>query len=566
MKTRSYDPRIKQFLLDYFDRIGAEVEHLSEDLIQVRIPEEHAQPFDGKTEVLLAFRFADMKGHDDAQFITFGSYTLDRVIRDCMARGDLIQRYIETKGAAPDDAALAFPATISGCIVIPGDTRRVYAPYITFTFLVCYNADMKTEEIASVTIDPRTRKPIDDEEMETIRSYPAGPEANEAFASTPDQHEALFVIARKHTESEIADRGEKLRRELDPKLREELERLHEYYRDAIEETQNSRRQNIAEEVRRLEQEREVRIREETDRYGLIVDYRLLAVTCRHYPIVERAYQVSRDGVSIDRGVGYDLLRRKAIPLRCDACERVYDAGALCEHGHLVCVKCIRTCDVCAKQVCADCILGRCHITRKTLCRECGFVCGACGKVAANGHKRTCEIGGETICSGCAATCAACGKLICPEHTGNCRTCEKPFCSDHLRTCHICGGSFCFDHTAACPDCGKVSCLTHRRTCSICRQAYCQSCFDTPDTCRTCSAALKAEAAAPSPEVMELAEAVGVRGEVESFGEWQVGENNRFLILLGESFFGRKVLVIDKESKSLAHTHKVGLIGKLFGRR
>ncbi|MEW6359424.1 MAG: hypothetical protein AB1696_24015 [Planctomycetota bacterium] len=505
MKTHSYDPRIKQFFLDYFDCIGAEVERLSDDLIRVCIAEEHAEPFDGKTNVLLAFRFADMKNHDDAEFITFGSYTLDRVIQDCMARGNMLQRYIAADALPVDDAILEFPATIAGCVVSAGDSRRVYAPYLTFTFLICYSADTKVEEIASVTIDPRTRKPIADDEMAYIRSCPAGPEAEKSFLSFPNTEGALLTSARRHIEAQVAQRGAAFRRELESKLHKELQRLDEYYRDAIEETENSRRQNVAEELRRLEQEREIRICEETGRYTLSVNVRLLAVACRRYPIIERGYRISRDSISVDKQVGYDVRRRALVPLRCDVCEGALSAGALCEHGHLVCANCART-------------------------------------------------------------CAVCGKATCPEHGGECRTCEKTFCRDHLRTCHVCGGSFCMDHTAVCPDCGGVSCLAHRRTCSICRQAYCQGCFDSVDVCKTCSAALKTAASAPTSEIMDLSDAVGVRGEIESLDAWRVGDNKRFVVLLGERFFSRRVVVIDKESKRLAHAHKVGLIGKLFGRR
>ena len=61
-------------------------------------------------------------------------------------------------------------------------------------------------------------------------------------------------------------------------------------------------------------------------------------------------------------------------------------------------------------------------------------------------------------------------------------------------------------------------------------------------------------------------AAGVGGELKSYARWRVGENESFSILIGEGFFSSKVLAIDKGLKKLIHSHKVGIIGKLFGRR
>jgi hypothetical protein len=103
VETLSYDPRVRDLVRSYFNEVGARVEALTEDLLYIHVPEEVSARFNGRKELLLAFRFEEMNRVDllgrfpeslRPELVTHGSFYLDRVIEDCLARGRVGRRWV----------------------------------------------------------------------------------------------------------------------------------------------------------------------------------------------------------------------------------------------------------------------------------------------------------------------------------------------------------------------------------------------------------------------------------------------------------------------------------------
>ena len=70
--------KIRSFVTKCLESVGAIVDFSEYDYAQVLIPDELARHFDGETYFNLAFDFDVARQHEDGEFVTYGSYFLDR--------------------------------------------------------------------------------------------------------------------------------------------------------------------------------------------------------------------------------------------------------------------------------------------------------------------------------------------------------------------------------------------------------------------------------------------------------------------------------------------------------
>ena len=135
--------KIRGFVTKCLESVGALVEFPAYNYAEVLIPDEFAWNFDGESYFNLSFDYDVAKRHEDSEFVTYGSYFLDRVIDLATQRGLTCKRHILDENVE----IRGLPQKIKGKISFRNcrSTFLANAPmiyhYILFNFKVSYISD-----------------------------------------------------------------------------------------------------------------------------------------------------------------------------------------------------------------------------------------------------------------------------------------------------------------------------------------------------------------------------------------------------------------------------------------
>lgn len=170
-------------------------------------------------------------------------------------------------------------------------------------------------------------------------------------------------------------------------------------------------------------------------YSIEVEAVLESVCVVASPVAEA--HIAIQGVPTPVMLSVDLGRGEIIPPACAHCQRPVEAGAVCDHGHILCSSCVRTCANGGEVLCPRCAVEvtraeaiRAEATREdVVCTLCGVslcgnhapTCASCGAVCCAAHLWLCADGGEALCLDCVRQCETCGALTCASHPHTCNT-------------------------------------------------------------------------------------------------------------------------------------------------
>lgn len=272
---------------------------------------------------------------------------------------------------------------------------------------------------------------------------------------------------------------------------------------------------------------------------------------------------------------------------CSVCVRTasVNRNSICPDCGSICSICQKTylkewltkCDLCPSYVCSLCEIVKCEHCGKTGCHQHSFQCVHCGKFFCAQCLGGIDTGSNSkLCVECSHTCSNCGSISGINTTTKCKHCEKEICrkcaiecthcgsklcKTHAHRCSICGNYRCENHSDLCPACGGYSCHSHFFKCGMCDVGYCQKCRVDPDQflCNLCDNLITLD----KGKIQEThKEVIDKNPSFAGFSKWEYSEGREIYIFYGKSLMSNCLLTVDKNSKKVLSSKKIGILSKL----
>lgn len=394
--------KIRSFVTKCLESIGALVEFAEYDYAEVLIPDEFSDYFDGQAYLNLSFDFDVARQHGDSEFVTYGSFFLDRVVEVASQRGLACKRHIMDA----DVESRTLPQKIKGRIAFRNcrGTFLANAPviyhYALFNFKVSYISDEREDRIMKVLVNLNTGK-VDDRMLEAIGSviFTDSPHTSysvEQMCSIDDAYQAATRVLEERIQPVIHEINGKIR----ARLAGERKRIIEYY-DEIDGELNFKREklvgtgkddgieSIDDKLRLSGIERQRRLNEIQEKNALKVSIMLFSATLISHAKIRNRYRVKRGKAERDIHVVWNPILNDVDPLICEVCGDITLEVEVCSKSHIGCVKCVHTCSVCGTHLCIDCGMTKCALCGDPLCGQCKTVCDDCGDVVCEKHAESC---------------------------------------------------------------------------------------------------------------------------------------------------------------------------------
>ena len=311
---------LQRFVTDVFETLGGMVIPLEYGLCQVLIPENYKETFQGKSEYLLAFDYEVAQENQSAEFVTFGSFILDKVI------GIVIENTVSTirYGILPSGLTLSNPQrkieqylNANPKNIKITNSRTVMGLWTAFCFRIGYTSEERMEEICEIWIDMVTGNRA--EKMEKLKSsvfFESSPSYSFPLACIPD-----YLATFKTAYNEVVAISEKRnmiyisKHEMDS----ELLRIDEYYEELIKENQKrmERRGNTEERIetlkakeQALELDRKKQLSEMIDKYRVKTDITLDYSITYLIPRLEYKILIKNHSQGMDKILYYNFITKE----------------------------------------------------------------------------------------------------------------------------------------------------------------------------------------------------------------------------------------------------------------
>ncbi|SHH52131.1 hypothetical protein [Clostridium grantii] len=227
---------LQNFVIDVIESMDGVVELLEYALCYVMIPNEYSNYFNGKSEMLLAFDFEVAQENPEAEFITFGSYTLEQLITIANEKAVNTIRFVLVDGLSlskAEDKIKKFLGMDKSQLEIVKE-KEIMGTWILFNYKIGYTSHERTEDIKDVWVNLQNgevdlniqeNKSLLFHEKSLIKNYPIPPQH-----SILNAFEASYLYVKNQTEEYsnlIVNKVE---------FSKELQRIDEYYTELEAET------------------------------------------------------------------------------------------------------------------------------------------------------------------------------------------------------------------------------------------------------------------------------------------------------------------------------------------
>lgn len=394
--------KIRGFVMKCLESVGALVEFPEYDYAEVLIPDEFAEHFDGESYFGLSFDFDVARQHQDSEFVTYGSYFLDRVIDLASQRGLVCKRHILDENVE----GRTLPQKIKGKIAFRNCRATFLANvptiyhYVLFSFKISYISDEREDRIVRILVNLNTGH-VDDSMLEAVGSAIFTDSSHtrytvEQMCSIDDAYQAATRAMEERIQATIHE----LNGRIGVRLASEKKRIMEYY-DEIDNELKSKRDRLVESERKdgiksiddklrlSEIERQRRLNEIEEKNALKVSIMLFNATVISHTKIRNRYKVKRGRAERDVYVVWNPALNDIDPLICEICGGETLEVELCSNSHLGCTKCVRTCSVCGARLCKDCGMVECSVCGDPMCGQCKVACDNCGDVLCEKHVEFC---------------------------------------------------------------------------------------------------------------------------------------------------------------------------------
>ncbi|RMD04319.1 hypothetical protein D9O40_02410 [Clostridium autoethanogenum] len=145
---------LQVFVTKFFDTLGAAVEEVEYSLIYVIIPEEYNDVF-GKTELKLCFDYEVYLENPDYEFVTFGSFILDKIINLSFEYSRASIRYVlvDNLNVIEPEKKIKDFLSKDRCNIEIIEQYKVINYFARYSFKVNYISDNAVEEFENIVID-----------------------------------------------------------------------------------------------------------------------------------------------------------------------------------------------------------------------------------------------------------------------------------------------------------------------------------------------------------------------------------------------------------------------------
>ncbi|OAA83196.1 hypothetical protein [Clostridium ljungdahlii] len=145
---------LQVFVTKFFDTLGAAVEEVEYALIYVVIPEEYEDVF-GKTELKLCFDYEVYLENPDYEFVTFGSFILDKIINLSFEYSRVSIRYVlvDNLNVTEPEKKIKDFLNKDRCNIEIIEQDKGINYFAKYSFKINYISDNIVEEFENVVID-----------------------------------------------------------------------------------------------------------------------------------------------------------------------------------------------------------------------------------------------------------------------------------------------------------------------------------------------------------------------------------------------------------------------------
>jgi len=498
------DPRLRGLVERYARLVGATVEELEPQLVELALPDAEVPHFSGGSAVRIAFSPAALERHPDAQMAVVGSAFFDELLDAVRTRGSRrVFGLIPPSHVADTDG---LPRTFSvrrGSAQAPIASLELHPVARLVARVAIKAAAIVTEHIAeSGVFDLATGVRVPDDiaglcrDIEATNLAPSGDGAPDGATAQPARPLAELVpLMLGDIEARLATELARHRHDAEQALAAEVARIDRYYRQLLEETGETTGEPMdAEQRRAIEAEHGRRRAEEERRHEVRATVHPLQLL-EFRVLVQRVdwNLVTRDGRRATFTAQRMLSGSGAWQVACPHCGAYPTELLICHYGHVGCSGCGATCRVCGEEFCGGHGIAECHVDGEPACDEHAATCPTCGNAHCSAHAGTCSAGDHPACSTCLGACSLCGKVVCAAHAtqsdatapkGERRLClectvycegktDEPVGRDEAVRCSSCDEFVCTIHQAACVVDQLVHCSTHLRRADRSRRLVCE---------------------------------------------------------------------------------------------
>jgi len=402
MNIQKEDPnvsKIRSFVTKTLESIGALVDFTEYNYAEVIIPDDFAVYFDDRGYFSLAFDFDIAKRHENSEFVTYGSYFLDRVTELAIQRGLSCKRHIIDENVE----LRTLPQKISNKIMFRNcrvtfmaNAHAIYH-YILFNFRVAYISDEREDRIFKILVNLNTGH-TDDKMLEAVETAIYTDSAHTSYSV-----EKLLPIdlAYKSATTDLEEKIQPEIREINNKINSRLDhergRINEYY-DQIDGDLYKKREKLKSELTKpiddkllvSQIERQRRLNEIDEKNSLRVSIVLFNATMITQTKIRNKYSVRKGKAEREVYLVWNPAINDVDPIICDICNKEITEAELCSNSHIGCTKCIPDCSKCGALVCRGCGTAyECSVCGDILCDSCKIICEDCGDIVCEKHRENC---------------------------------------------------------------------------------------------------------------------------------------------------------------------------------
>jgi hypothetical protein len=286
---------LQYFATSVIETMGGIVEPIEYALCQVLIPEEYKNAFNGKTELLLAFDFEVAEENPESEFITFGSYILDRLIELIKEKTLCTIRYVHTDRLyleKAEDKIKKFLKIERGIVRLLKQ-EVVIGSFAAYNFITGYSAEERREESIEIWVDLITNKISTEMHKHKVNIfYESKPVFFYPYADIKSVVEA-FEAAFENLKTIIEIRKSSFND--NQLLKQEVKRIEEYYNELITENRKKKHRKgiTAEKIKELDSKEETlflekqrQLKEMEEKYTVKTDIALDNAAIYFVPLIE----------------------------------------------------------------------------------------------------------------------------------------------------------------------------------------------------------------------------------------------------------------------------------------
>ena len=310
--------QLQPFVTEVIEELGGLVEPIEYGLCHVLIPEKYAAHFQNRTEFDLSFDYEVAQENPDSEFVTFGSFFLEQIMKLVHQHAVSTMRFAEVlrlEAGNPQEKIAAFLGTVSGSLTVKHE-RPVMGVWAVYQYSVAYVADEKMQDHRQVWINLLTQEVSEIMEQEQNRIV----YQEEPLYSYPVPLELDFASAFELAVKEVERRAEEQWKGLSsPELMaKDISRITSYYTELLKENdRRAERKGLSEdkikEIRArseaIEVEKNKQLQEIYQKYQGKIEVSLDNSMLYFIPVQEYTVELNQRGDVREHIVYYDPVTR-----------------------------------------------------------------------------------------------------------------------------------------------------------------------------------------------------------------------------------------------------------------